>query len=137
MGMRPSDNDIDRETREAETYHETAHHALAVEAVTTWSKLMERSAARHKPGWSPMVGVAVAAKFYFLDVFCPGCRQIKQVGLRKLDRHERTTLDGLIPMLSFRAASPTRLSRAWCVSQSINGRPAIGRLTGRQLGAVL
>ena len=53
-----------------------------------------------------MVCVAVAAKFYFLDVFCPGCRQIKQVGLRKLDRHERTTLDGLIPMLSFRGCQP-------------------------------
>jgi len=106
MGMRPSDNDIDRETREAETYHETAHHALAVEAVTTWSKLMERSAARHKPGWSPMVGVAVAAKFYFLDVFCPGCRQVKQVDLRTLDRHERTTLHGLIPLLSCRNCHP-------------------------------
>jgi hypothetical protein len=26
-----------------------------------------------------MVGVAVAARFYFLDVCCPGCRQLKQV----------------------------------------------------------
>ena len=106
MGMRPSDNDIDRETREAETYHETAHHALAVEAVTHWNKLMERSASRHKPGWSPMVGVAVTAKFYFLDVYCPGCRQIKQVDLRKLDRHERTTLHGLIPILSCKNCQP-------------------------------
>jgi hypothetical protein len=49
MGMRPSDNDIDRENREAETYAEAAQRALAVEAVTKWNKLMERSAARHKP----------------------------------------------------------------------------------------
>src|SRR6187200_1938107 len=67
---------------------------------------MERSAARHKPGWSPMVGVAVAAQFYCLDVFCPGCRQIKQVDLRKLDRHERTTLDGLIPLLRCQSCRP-------------------------------
>jgi hypothetical protein len=60
---------------------------------------MERSASRNNPDWSPMVGVAVAARFYFLDVFCPGCRQLKQVDLRKLDRHERT-LHGLIPLLS-------------------------------------
>ena len=100
MGMRPSDTDIDREISEAEKYADAANHALAVEAVTRWNKLMERSASRHKPGWSPMVGVAVAAKFYFLDVFCPGCRQIKQFDLRTLDRHERTTLHGLIPLLS-------------------------------------
>jgi len=49
MGMRPSDNDIDRENREAETYAEAAQRALAMEAVTKWNKLMERSAARHKP----------------------------------------------------------------------------------------
>jgi hypothetical protein len=30
--------------------------------------LMER---RHKPGWSPAIGVALAAEFYFLDVWCP------------------------------------------------------------------
>jgi len=43
-----------------------------------------------------MVGVAVAVGFPFLDAFCPGYRQLKQVDLRKLDRHERTTLHGLI-----------------------------------------
>jgi len=77
MGMRPSDNNIDREIGEAEKYADAANQALALEAVTRWNKLMERSAARHKPNWSPMVGVAIAAQFYFLDVFCPGCRQIK------------------------------------------------------------
>ena len=45
--------------------------APAVEAVTRWNALMARSATRHKPDWSPMVGVALAAKFYFLDVVCP------------------------------------------------------------------
>jgi hypothetical protein len=106
MGMRPSDNDIDREIREGETYGRAANRALAVEAVTRWNALMERSAARHKPAWSPMVGVAIAAGFPFLDAWCPGCRQIKQVDLRKLDRHERTTLHGLIPMLSCRSCQP-------------------------------
>jgi hypothetical protein len=51
-------------------------------------------------------GRAIAAKFNFLNVYCPGCRQIKQVDLRKLDRHERTTLHGLIPMLSCRSCQP-------------------------------
>ena len=106
MGMRPSDNEIDREISEAEKYADAANHALALEAVTRWNKLMERSASRHKPVWSPMVGVAVAAKFYFLDVSCPGCGQLKQVDLRKLDRHERTTLHGLIPLLSCQSCQP-------------------------------
>ncbi len=106
MGWRPSDNDIDREIGEAEKYADAANRALALEAATRWNKLMERSAARHKPDWSPMVGVAIAARFYFLDVFCPSCRQIKQVDLRKLDRHERTTLHGLIPLLSCRSCQP-------------------------------
>jgi hypothetical protein len=34
------------------------------------------------------------------------CRQLKQVDLRKLDRHERTTLHGLIPLLSCRNCQP-------------------------------
>ena len=106
MGMRPSDNDIDREIRDAEAYADAASGALAVNAVTKWNKAMERGAARHKPGWSPMVGVAIAARFYFLDAFCPGCRQIKQVDLRTLDRHDRTTLHGLIPLLSCKNCQP-------------------------------
>ena len=106
MGWRPSDNDIDREISEAEKYADAANQALALEAVTRWNKLMERSAVRHKPSWSPMVGVAVAAKFYFLDVYCPGCGQLKHVDLRKLDRHERTTLHGLIPLLSCQSCQP-------------------------------
>ena len=106
MGMRPSDNDIDREIREAEAHAEAAARKLAEQAVTRWNRLMERSATRHKPDWSPRVGVALAAKFYFLDVVCPGCRQLKQVDLRTLDRHERTTLHGLIPLLSCKNCQP-------------------------------
>ena len=57
--MRPSDNDIDREIREAETYADAAQRTPAEHAVTRCNKLIERSAARHKPSWSPMVGVAI------------------------------------------------------------------------------
>ena len=68
-----------------------------------------------------MIGVAVAARFYFLDVCCPGCRQIKQVDLRTLDRHERTTLHGLIPLLSCRSCQPhppfARLARLFSQRQ--------------------
>jgi len=106
MSMRPSDKDIEGEIREAEKLHETAHRALCEQAVTKWNALMERGAARHPPNWSPMIGVAIAAQFYFLDVLCPGCHQVKQVDLRTLNRHERTTLPGLIPKLSCRSCQP-------------------------------
>ena len=65
--------------------------------MSEWNRLMERG---QKPSWSPMIGIALAAKFYFLDVWCPGCRQRKQVDLRKLERHPQTTLYGLIPKFS-------------------------------------
>ena len=58
MGMRPSDNDIDREIREAEAQAEAAARKLAEQA--RLNRLMERSATRHKPDWSPRVGVALA-----------------------------------------------------------------------------
>lgn len=106
MGYRPSDKDIERESREAEMYHEQANRGLAVEAVTKWNALMERGAARHKPDWSPMVGVAVMARYYWLDAWCPGCRQVKQLDLRTIDRHRQTTLYGLIPLLSCQSCQP-------------------------------
>ena len=89
MGMRPGDKDLEQEQRDAARQHETAHRALCVEAITEWNRLMGR---RHKPGWSPMIGVALAAKFHFLDVWCPGCRRLKQFDLRTLNRHPQTTL---------------------------------------------
>jgi len=122
MGMRPADKNLEQEQRAAARTHDAAHRTLCVEAVTQWNRLMER---RHKPRWSPMIGVALAAEFYWLDVQCPGCRQLKQIDLRALDRHAQTTLYGLIPMLSCRSCQPSppfaqllRLSeREW---QSLN-----------------
>ena len=103
MGMRPTDKDADREDRAGRRRGDAAQRALCVEAVTEWNRLMER---RHRPGWSPAIGVAIAARFYWLDVWCPGCRRLSQVDLRKLDRHPQTTLAALIPKLSCRACQP-------------------------------
>lgn len=66
MGMRPSDKTMST-SREVEKHHETAHRALALHAVTKWNDLMERNEPRHKPFWSPMVGAAIPARFYFLN----------------------------------------------------------------------
>jgi len=63
MGMRPGDKDLAQEERAAARTHDAAHQALCIAAVTEWNRLMER---RHKPGWLPMIGVDLAAKYYFL-----------------------------------------------------------------------
>jgi hypothetical protein len=81
-----------------------ANRSLYVETVKRWNEEMGQ---RHKPRYSPAVGVAIDAGFPFLEAFCPGCRQVKTVDLRKLDRHRNTTLDGLIPHLSCRNCRPS------------------------------
>jgi hypothetical protein len=104
MGMRPTDKDLEQESRAARRQHDAAQRALCVDAVVAWNRLMER---RRKPPWSPSLGVVLAAEFYFLDVWCEGCRQLKQVDLRTLDRHPQTTLYGLIPKLSCTSCRPS------------------------------
>jgi hypothetical protein len=68
MGMRPSDKDEEREQREARRQHGAAQKALCIEAVKEWNRLMER---RLKPGWSPMIEVALTAQYRWLDLWCP------------------------------------------------------------------
>ena len=104
MGMRPSDKDEEREQREARSQHDAAQKKLCVKAVKEWNRLMER---RLKPGWSPTIRVALVAEYQWLDLWCPGCRQIKQVDLRTPSQHPQTTLHGLIPKLSCRDCRPS------------------------------
>ena len=93
--MRPSG-----QIREGKKAAEAADSAVAECAVKEWNAQMERGTARHRPDWSPTVGITIAAGFPFLDAYCPGRRQVKQVDLRKLKPHDRTTLHGLIPLLT-------------------------------------
>lgn len=103
MSSRPTDKDVGRLERAVETHEAETHRALCVSAVTRWNAEMRKG---RRPRYSPMLGVALDARFYFLDVHCPGCRQRKQIDLRKLDRHPQTTLETLIPSLSCRNCQP-------------------------------
>jgi len=40
-------------------------------------------------------------------VWCPGCKQAKQVDLRTLNRHREARIETLIPMLSCRTCKPS------------------------------
>src|ERR1041384_1821360 len=61
-----------------------------------------------------MVGIAIAARFYFLDAYCPGCLHFKQIDLPNLHGPERPTLYALIPFLSCQNGRPSPPFRSAC-----------------------
>jgi hypothetical protein len=56
--------------------------------------------------FSPTIGAAIAARYWFLWVRCPACRTTQSVDLRTIDRHPDATVTSLIPALSCRACRP-------------------------------
>jgi hypothetical protein len=65
-----------------------------------------RHAANRDLWFYPTIGAAIAAECPWLRFYCPACRQIGEVDLRKLDRHRGATIESLIPALSCRRCSP-------------------------------
>jgi hypothetical protein len=115
MGMRPTDRDIEQRERERVKQGVDAHRATCIVAVKRWNEMMAK---RQRPPYAPMIGVAIEARFYYLDLYCPGCRQRAQVDLRTLDRHPQTTVEALIPSLSCRNCQPSPpFARLVCLSE--------------------
>ena len=56
--------------------------------------------------FSPTIGAAVTARYWYLWVRCPACRTINAVDLRTLDRHRDAAVTSLIPALSCRSCRP-------------------------------
>jgi hypothetical protein len=56
--------------------------------------------------FSPTIGAAISARYWFLWVRCPACRTMSSVDLRTLDRHHDATVTSLIPALSCRPCRP-------------------------------
>ena len=56
--------------------------------------------------FSPMIGAAIAARYWFVWVRCPVCRTINAIDLRRLDRHPDAAVSSLIPALSCRSCRP-------------------------------
>jgi len=56
--------------------------------------------------FSPTMGAAVAARYWYLWVRCPACRTTTSIDLRTLDRHPDATATSLIPALSCRSCRP-------------------------------
>jgi hypothetical protein len=71
--------------------------------ITAWN---ERQAKRMPMLFSPTIGAAVTAGYWFLWVRCPACRTTNAIDLRTLDRHRDAAVTSLIPMLSCRSCRP-------------------------------
>jgi hypothetical protein len=71
--------------------------------IATWN---ERQAKRMPMIFSPTIGAAVTARYWFLWVRCPACRTTNAIDLRTLDRHRDAAVTSLIPSLSCRSCRP-------------------------------
>jgi hypothetical protein len=56
--------------------------------------------------FSPTIGAAITAGYWFLWVRCPACRTTNAIDLRMLDRHHNAAVTSLIPALSCRSCRP-------------------------------
>jgi hypothetical protein len=71
--------------------------------IAAWN---ERQAKRMPMLFSPTIGAAFTAGYWFLWVRCPACRTTNAVDLRTLDRHRDAAVTSLIPWLSCRSCRP-------------------------------
>jgi hypothetical protein len=96
-----------REAAEKEAASRRATDPLVLEdaerLIAAWN---ERQAKRMPMLFSPTIGAAIAAGFWFLWVRCPACRTTNAIDLRTLDRHHDAAVSILIPALSCRSCRP-------------------------------
>ena len=107
--------DARRQVAEKEAVERRATDAQVLEdaerLIGAWN---ERQAQRMPMLFSPTIGAAVTAGYWFLWVRCPACRTINAIDLRTLDRHHAAAVTSLIPALSCQSASHRRRSPSSC-----------------------
>ncbi len=96
-----------REAAEKEAASRRATEAQILEdaerLIAAWN---ERQAKRMPMIFSPTIGAAMRAGFWFLWVRCPGCRTTNAIDLRTLDPRRDAAVTSLIPALSCRSCRP-------------------------------
>jgi hypothetical protein len=96
-----------REAAEKEAATRRATDAQVLEdaerLIAAWNA---RQALRAPMIFSPTIGAAIKAGYWFLWVRCPACRTINAIDLRALDRHHDAAVTSLIPALSCRSCRP-------------------------------
>jgi hypothetical protein len=71
--------------------------------IAAWN---ERQAKRMPMLFSPTIGAAITADYWFLWMCCPACRTTNAIDLRTLDRHRDAAVTSLIPALPCRSCGP-------------------------------
>lgn len=101
---------MEDQRRDAAEKKAAAHRATDAQVLEDAERLIaawnERQARRMPMLFSPTIGAATTARYWFLWVRCPACRTIQAVDLRTLDRHRDAALTSLIPALSCRSCRP-------------------------------
>jgi beta-phosphoglucomutase-like phosphatase (HAD superfamily) len=96
-----------REAAEKEAANRRATDAQVLEdaerLIGAWN---ERQGKRMPMLFSPTIGAAITAGYWFLWVHCPARRTINALDLRGLDRHPGAAVTSLIPALSCRSCRP-------------------------------
>jgi hypothetical protein len=84
--------------------------------ITVWN---ERQAKRMPMLFSPTIGAAITAGYWFLRARCPACRTTGDVDLRMLDWHRGAAVTALTPALSCRSCRPNApFAELVCLSKS-------------------
>ncbi|MFZ0237362.1 MAG: hypothetical protein WAL37_08345 [Xanthobacteraceae bacterium] len=91
--------------KEAAAWRATEAQVLedAERLIPVWN---ERQAKRMPMLFSPTLGAAITARYWYLWVRCPACRTTNAIDLRTLDRHRDAAVTSLIPALSCRSCRP-------------------------------
>src|SRR6202166_1640226 len=90
---------------------EDADHLVAV-----WN---ERQVKRMPMLFSPTIGAAITAGYWFLRARCPACRATGDADLRELDWHRGAAVTALTRALSCRSCRPnTPFAELVCLSKS-------------------
>jgi hypothetical protein len=96
-----------RRAAAAKAAEQRASHPQVVEDAERLVAVWNERQTRQMPAlFSPTIGAAIAAGFWFLWVRCPTCRTINAIDLRTLDRHHDAAITSLIPVLSCRSCRP-------------------------------
>ena len=102
------------ETEAAARRATAARHAEQL--VAAWN---ERQAKRMPMLFSPTIGAAITAGYWFLRARCPACRTTGEVDLRTLDWHRGAAVTALTPALSCRSCRPNApFAELVCLSKS-------------------
>jgi len=108
MGFNRRKMEADRKAKvDADTVSRRATDGQVVEdaerLIGAWN---DRQARRMPMLFSPTIGAAIYARYWYLWVLCPACRTVQAVDLRKIDRHRDAAVTGLVPALSCRSCRP-------------------------------